>query len=72
MAFKPRILYPSASAYVRAAQSGALQPGQWVEFEGIRARFAHAGRAELVTFYHNTSARYPALFSLACKGQSAE
>jgi hypothetical protein len=68
MAFKPRITYPSASAYVRAAQAGAIQPGQWVEFEGIRARFARADATGLVTFYHSTSMEWPGLFSKACKG----
>lgn len=69
MAFKPRITFSSASAYVSAAARGLIQPGQWVEFEGIRARFARASPDGLVTFYGSTSMEWPGLFSLACKGE---
>lgn len=42
MPFKPRLAFASARDYVLAAARGELQPGQFVQFEGIKARFARA------------------------------
>jgi hypothetical protein len=54
--FLPRLSFPSANAYAKAAQAGQLRPGQYVEFEGIKARFAWSNGSHVTTFYGRSGA----------------
>jgi len=70
--FLPRISFPDSGAYMRAAQAGLLRPGQWVEFEGIKGRFARCNNGgNVVTFYWSTGAKKSALGYLAAHGRRA-
>jgi hypothetical protein len=69
--FLPRIEFPSVDSYRDAAISGALRPGQYVAFEGVKARFARANGAHVTTFYGKTGARKEARAYLRKHGKRA-
>lgn len=58
MTFLPRITFPTADTYVRAANAGLLNPGQYVRFEDIDARFggSFGCGAQVTTFCWSTGA----------------
>jgi hypothetical protein len=70
--FLPRISFNDSESYMRAAQAGLLRPGQWIEFEGIKGRFARCNNGgNVVTFYWSTGAKKSALGYLKAHGKRA-
>lgn len=55
--FLPRIKFKTAEHYAVCARAGLLRCGQWVEFEGIKARFGRASDYHVMTFYWSTSVK---------------